>query len=157
MRLIYPVPVEKWIVRQSGDGQLLSRRKSPRKGRLEHVFLELIRIPRLITEQNFSIQVVMVREEEIQADDGRGSWRRLGRSILDRRLIEVIETVTFNTPTDFGRLLPADLPETFSASDLRAAIGGPLTLARKMVYCLSRMGVIDPAGKRGRAYLYRKA
>ena len=157
VRLIYPIPVEKWIVRQAGDGQPISRRKSPRRGRLEHVFLELIRIPHLIAKQNFSIQIVMVREEEIQADDGRGSWRRGGRSILDRRLIEVLETVTFNTPADFGRLLPAGLPDTFTAADLSAAIGGPLTLARKMAYCLSRMGIINPAGKRGRAYLYRKA
>ncbi len=124
VNVIYPIPVEKWILRQGADGNSIHRRKSPRRGRLEHVFLELIRIPHLISEPNFSLQVVFVREEEIQIDDGRGSWRRGGRSIADRRLIEVLDTVTFNKPDDFHRLLPPGLPETFTARDLSAALGG---------------------------------
>jgi hypothetical protein len=157
IRLVYPVPVEKWILRQSEDGQPISRRKSPRHGRLEHVFLELVRIPHLIAAPNFSLQVVFIREEEVQVDDGKGSWRRAGRSILDRRLIEVLDTTTFDNPGDFRRLLPPGLPEAFTARHLSSLIGGPVYLAQKMVYCLRHMGVIKPAGKRGRAYLYEKA
>jgi hypothetical protein len=156
VKLIYPISVEKWILRQDENGQPVSRRKSPRKGRLEHVFLELIRFPHLVASPNFSFQAVLVREEEIQVDDGRGSWRRAKRSIFDRRLMDVIEAVTFNSPADFGRLLPAGLPESFSVSELALALGVSLSLARKMAYCLRRMGVIDQAGKRARAYLYRK-
>jgi hypothetical protein len=157
VKLIYPIPVEKWIQRQSIDGQLIHRRKSPRRGRLEHVFLELIRIPRLIAEPNFTLQVVFVREEEIQSDDGQGSWRRGRRSIIDRRLLEVLDTVTFNQPDDFHRLLPPGLPETFTTRELSAALSGPINLAQRMVYCLRHMGTIYPAGKRGRAYLYKEA
>ena len=157
LRLVYPIPLEKWIVRQGEDGLPISRRKSPRRGRLEHVFLELVRIPQLIAQPDFTIQVVFVREEEIQVDDGKGSWRRGGRSIFDRRLIEVLDTVTFNQPADFHRLLPAGLPEIFSARELAAAMGGPLRLAQKMAYCLRQMETIIPAGKRGQANLYREA
>jgi hypothetical protein len=156
VRLVYPIPVEKWIVRQSMDGQLISRRKSPRRGRLEHIFLELIRIPDLIKEPNFSIQVVLARVEEIQVDDGHGSWRRAGRSLLDRRLIEVLDTVLFNSPSDFSRLLPAGLPDAFTARELSQSLGLPIRLAQKMVYCLRQMGSINLAGTRDRAYLYQE-
>ncbi len=157
VRLIYPIAVEKWIIRQGEDGQPLTRRKSPRRGRVEDIFLELIRIPRLITEENFSIQVVMVREEEIQVDDGRGSWRRSGRSIRDRRLIEVLGTSTFETPADFAQLLPAGLPESFTVGEISSALHTSYPMARRMAYCLRRMGILEQIGMRGRAYLYRKA
>jgi hypothetical protein len=157
VKVIYPIPVEKWIIRLDTDGNMLHRRKSPRRGRVEHVFLELIRIPHLISDPNFTLQVVFVRVEEIQVDDGRGSWRRRGRSIIDRRLIEVLGSVTFDKPADFHSLLPPALPETFTARELSAAMGGPVNLAQRMVYCLRQMGTINPAGKRGRANLYKEA
>ncbi len=156
VRLIYPIPVEKWIVRQDAAGQTLSRRKSPRRGRLEHIFLEMVRIPKLIKEPNFSLEAVLVREEEIQVEDGRGSWRRAGRSIADRRLLEVLGSITFNTPADFTRLLPDGLPDPFTARQLSKSLGGPLYLAQKMAYCLCQMGAITLAGKRGRANLYQE-
>ena len=156
VRLVYPIPVEKWIVRQTKDGQLISRRKSPRRGRLEEIFLELIRIPNIIKEPNFSLQVVLARVEEIQVDDGQGSWRRAGRSIVDRRLIEVLGTVLFNSPCDFSRLLPVGLPDAFTARELSQSLGLPIRLAQKMVYCLRQMGSINLAGTRDRAYLYQE-
>jgi hypothetical protein len=154
VRLVYPIPVEKWIVRQTESGQIISRRKSPRRGRPEHIFLELIRIPHLMVDPNFSLQTVMVREEEIQVDDGLGSWRRGGRSVVDRRLIEALETVIFNSPRDIQALLPTGLPEVFTTRELAIALGGPIKLAQKMAYCLNKLGIITPAGKRGKAYLY---
>jgi hypothetical protein len=157
VRLVYPIPVEKWIVRQTEAGEPISRRKSPRRGRLEHIFLELIRIPDLIKEPNFSLQVVLARVEEIQVDDGQGSWRRAGRSIVDRRLIEALDTVLFNSPGDFSRLLPAGLPGAFTARELSQSLGLPIRLAQKMVYCLRSMGTINLAGIRDRAYLYQEA
>jgi hypothetical protein len=154
VRLVYPIPREKWIVRQTETGQIISRRKSPRKGRPEHIFLELIRIPHLMADPNFSLQTVMVREEEIQVSDGMGSWRRGGRSVVDRRLIEALDTLIFNTPGDMRTLLPTGLPEVFTSRELAIALSGPINLAQKMAYCLNKLGIIIPAGKRGKAYLY---
>lgn len=157
VRLVYPIPTTKWIVRQGQDGLPVSRRRSPRRGRLEHLFVELVRIPQLIAQPNFSLQVVFVQEEEIQVDDGKGSWRRGGRSIHDRLLLEVLDSVTFYQPDDFRGLLPPTLPEPFTAKELAAALGAPLRLAQRMAYCLRQMGILVTAGKRGQAYLYQEA
>ena len=39
VRLIYPIAQEKWVIKlASADSQPLSRRKSPKRGAVEHVF-----------------------------------------------------------------------------------------------------------------------
>jgi hypothetical protein len=55
VRLIYPIVQEKWIVRsptRSGKGAI--RRKSPKKGRMEDLFWELVSIPQLLLNPNFA-------------------------------------------------------------------------------------------------------
>lgn len=157
VRLVYPIPCEKWIVRVTPDGDLITRRKSPRRGGLLHLFDELVSFPQLMAHPNLSLEVLLTCEEEIQCDDGQGSWRRKGRSIVDRRLIAVVESVTFAQPSDFLRLLPASLPEPFTSRDLATALRRPVAFAQRMTYCLRKMQVINVCGKRGRAYLYRPA
>ena len=56
VRLIYPVVQEKWIVEPAADrrGRMV-RRKSPRRGRLEDLFRELVSFPQLLSNRNFSL------------------------------------------------------------------------------------------------------
>ena len=153
--LVHPIAQEKWIVRLAERGETpLKRRKSPRRGRVEHVFLELVRIPHLIRHPNFSLEVVMTREEELQREDGKGSWRRKGRSIADRRLLEVVQRFRFDSAEDFLPFLPSSLPQAFTSRELGQALGVPRYLAQKMVYCLRTIGLIQRDGKRRRSYLY---
>ncbi len=155
LRLVYPIAAERWIVKLAADGEtLVERRRSPRRGRIEHVFVELVSIPDLIARETFSLEVLLTREEEIRRDDDQGSWRRQGWSIIDRRLVEVVDRVAFSTPEDFRALLPPDLPDPFTNRDLARASGHPTYLAGKMTYCLSRMGAIRRAGQQGKAYLF---
>jgi hypothetical protein len=71
IRLIYPIAQEKWIVRLANDGRrAVARRKSPRRGLVEDVFGEMVRIPRLSSHRNFSLQVLMIREEEARRYEG---------------------------------------------------------------------------------------
>lgn len=158
VRLIYPIPLEKWIVRVAADGEhQLARRKSPRRGRPEHLFAELVRFPRLLNNPNLGLEVLLTREEEIWRDDGRGSWRRKGWSIADRRLLEVVSSLSLVTPDDLRSWLPAGLPELFATTDLARRLALPARLAGKMTYCLREMGVLEITGKRRKAYLYRMA
>ena len=156
VHLVHPIALEKWIVRlpESGD-EPLDRRKSPRRGRPEHLFLELVRLPHLISHVNFNLEILLTREEEIRRDDGRGSWRRKGWSIADRRLLEVVERIAFPSPESFRGFLPAGLPALFTSRDLSTRARAPRYLSGKMLYCLSKMGLVEVAGKRGRSNLYR--
>jgi hypothetical protein len=158
VRLVYPIPYEKWILRLAGDGvTILGRRKSPKRGRIENIFQELVRFPSLVLNPNLTLEVLMVRVEVLWQDDGRGSWRRKGRSVVDRRLIEVVSRHVFSGPEEYRRLLPMNLPDIFTVKELAVVSGQPRRAAGKMVYCLREMGICEPVGKRGRAITYRLA
>jgi hypothetical protein len=155
VRLVYPIAAEKWIVRltKSGLGRL-GRRKSPKHGHLLHVFEELVSIPTLPTRPNFSLEVLLIQEEEVRRKRPRGLWRRRGWGTHDRRLLDVIDRVVLGSPADFLRLIPDGLPDPFTTADLAQALSQPRYLMQKMAYCLRKMGAVDVAGKRGNAILY---
>jgi hypothetical protein len=157
VRLVYPVAREKWIVKLAKDGHgRLNRRKSPKRGAFEHVFVELVSFPQLLSDPNFSLDVLLIQEEESRRYDGKRGWRRGGWVTHERRLLEVVGRRLFETPADMRALLPNALDEPFTTSELAAAIARPRRLAQKMAYCLREMGVIAPVGKRGNAILYTK-
>lgn len=157
VRLVYPVALERWIVRQSPNGRRVlrfARRKSPKRGAVELVFEELVSIPQLLAHPNFSLQVVLIQEEEIRRYDGTRNWRRKGWGTHERRLVQVVGQRLFETPQDMLALIPATLAEPFTTSDLAKATGQPVWLAQKMAYCLRIMGAITVVGRRGRGILY---
>jgi len=154
VRLVHPIAQTKWIVRLDARGGRVSRRRSPRRGRVEDLFLELVYIPHLMEEPNFSLEALMVHSEEELINDGRGSWKRKRWSVHDRRLLDVVERTTFSAPADFKKLLPASLPEEFTTRELAEALKLRTNISQKMTYCLRHMELLDTIGKRGRARLY---
>jgi hypothetical protein len=156
VRLVYPIAREKWIVRlaKDGSGDVLGRRKSPKRGVVEHLFEELVRLPKLLVNPNLALEVLFTQEEEIRCYDGKRGWRRRGWVIEERRLLDVVDRRLFETPADLASLIPSGLAEPWTTADLAAAIGQPRWLARKMAYCLRKMGVVEAVGKQGNAILY---
>lgn len=158
VQLVYPVAREKWIVKVSDNGNsVLSRRKSPKRGIYADVFAELVSFPQLMAHSNFSLEVLLIQEEEVRRYDRRRGWRRRGWVTDERRLLEVVDRQLFRTPSDMGALVPLDVAEPYTTSDLAAAIGRPRRLAQRMAYCLREMGTIVAQGKRGRALLYARS
>lgn len=153
--LVHPIAQEKWIVRLPAEGEIqLSRRKSPRRGRLENIFFELVHIPNLLKHPNFSLEVLMIHEEEIRRTDGKGSWRRNGVSIADRQLLKVISRYKFASPADLLKLLPPDLQIPFTNRQLAEKLSISPKLATRMSYCLRELELLSIAGKQNHSYLY---
>ena len=156
--LVYPVAHEKWIIKLAPDGETRpQRRKSPKRGGFEEIFNELVSFPELLAQPNFSLEVLLIQEEEVRRYDGRRGWRRRGWVTQERRLIGVVSQRRFETPDDLWALMPGDLPEAFTTSDLASAMAKPRRLAQKAAYCLRKMGVITQVGKQGRSVLYARA
>ncbi|MBU3188862.1 hypothetical protein K9O30_08350 [Clostridium bowmanii] len=147
VRLVHPIAIEKYIVTMDDLDKLISRRKSPKKGKLLDLFDELIRIPDLIEEENFILEILLTKEEEIRCKDGKGSWRRKGISIVDRKLVEVVEKVIFKEKKDFLRFLPNELTEKFTNKELAKTLKITVYKARKVTYCLKKMEIIKEVGK----------
>ena len=156
VRLVFPIAKRKWIVTTDTRGQVLRRRLSPKRGAYRDLFAELIRIPHLMTDPNFTLDVLLVDVEEVRCADGRGSWRRRGISVLDTRLLDVRGRRRFRTPADLARLLPARLQEPFTNRALADAAGISPAAAGEMTYALRHMGALSVVGKRSRAYLFAR-
>lgn len=157
MRLVYPIAREKWIVKVADDLQTqLSRRKSPKRCGWHEIFDELVSFPGLLDDANFSLEVLLIQEEEVRCYDGQRGWRRRGWRTHERRLLRVMDQRLFETLPDMADLLPKSLAEPFTTADLATALPRPRRLAQRMAYCLREMGVIEPAGKQGNAFLYTR-
>ena len=111
-----------------------------------------MRIPDLAAHPNLTLETLLIHEEQIWRDDGQGSWRRGRWSLIDRRLLGVVESRVFADPAGYLALLPP-LPEPFSNADLAAARGWNSNLAGKATYALRAMGLLA-AEKRGRVNLF---
>ena len=157
VHLVYPIAQQKWIVRLDKDEKPARRRKSPKQGGFEDLFLELVRFPTLVAHHNFTLEVLLTWEEEVWREDNQGSWRRKGWSIADRRLLSVVDRLLLESPDQFRHLLPVSLPDCFTTGDLARAIKKPTYLAQKMAYCLRTIGVVKIVGKQRNAYLYELA
>jgi hypothetical protein len=158
--VVYPIAQEKYIqrVKQDSSGKEipLSRRKSPKRGRAEEVFGELVYLPELAVHPHFSLKIALIREIQIWRDDGRGSWRRRGVTILDRRLESILGERFFCGQADYLQFIPDVLSEPFTVKDLASVLNLPTHLAGKMVYSLRKMDTIRFVGKQGNAHLYVK-
>jgi hypothetical protein len=154
LRLVYPIPREKWLLKMpKREGGEVERRKSPKRGRVEEMFKELVSFPALLSRDTFSLEVVFTREEELRHYDP-DEWRNRGWVTDERRLLEVVDRRLFEGPTDALTVLPEGLEEPFTTADLAETMDGPRWLAQKMAYCLRKMGGIVQIGKRGRSKLY---
>lgn len=155
VHLLHPITLEKWIVKTDANGgRIISRRKSPARGQLADLFAELVRLPELLRHRNFTIEFLLIREEEVRCQDGRGSWRRKRVSIVDRRLLEVVSTHQFAATADFLQFLPSGLAVPFSNKSLAAATGLQLYRCRQLTYCLRKMEVLVQVGKKGNELLF---
>jgi hypothetical protein len=154
VRLIYPIVKEKWIVRSTTTNtDAVVRRKSPKRGRLEDLFWELVSIPQLLSNPNFSLEVLMIREEEVRRSDRR---RRKGWVLERRQLLEVVDQHLFTRSEDWLAFVPTGL-NSFTTIELATGLSANRELAQKLAYCLRHSRMIELIGRRGRANLYRVA
>jgi hypothetical protein len=155
VRLVHPIIQEKWIVRSAtGTSKGSVRRKSPKRGRMEDLFGELVSIPQLLLNPNFSLEVLMIRGEEVRRYNETKRRVRKRWLIEGRRLLDVVDQRSFGHSADWLGFLPDGL-ESFTTSDLASQMNTGRDLAQKMAYCLREARMIELIGKRGRANLYR--
>ncbi|MDY6874081.1 MAG: hypothetical protein SVR81_08975 [Chloroflexota bacterium] len=159
LKLVYPIATEKWLLKypdKDGKGTP-TRRKSPKRARPVAVFEELVRFPQLLISPNFTLDIVLIQEEEVRCRARRHTWRNKGWRTVERRLLEVVEVQTYENPAQMARFLPETLSQTFTSADLTEKLAISRRLAGRMAYCLREMGTIEQVGKRNRFNLYARS
>lgn len=156
LRIVHPIAVDRRIVRLGADGTELGRRRSPRRGAPIDLFAELVSFPQLLLQAGLEVELALVAEEEVRQHQPGRAWRRKGWAVVERRLLEVLDSMPIRDRDDLARLLPAGLPECFTTADLAALARRPRRTAQQAAYCLRLTDVIVPVGKRQHAVEYRR-
>ena len=152
IRIVHPVAAERRIVRVDEEGEVVGVRRSPKRATAVEVFDKLVTFPSLLSHPNLVVEVLLLSEDHIRGPEPVKRRRRT-RDPGERRLVGVLDRVEMSTPEEVLAALPPLPAEPFTTRELAAALGVPLVLAQRTLYCLRAIGLAEAAGKRGRAPL----
>ncbi|MDR2375143.1 MAG: hypothetical protein LBD96_01755 [Treponema sp.] len=155
VRIVHPVIVTAYIETYNTEAILLRKRKSPRRGSPWDLFKSLLYAPELPLLKGLSVELALIDVLERRVQDGKGSWRRGGTSITGRELTGWHESIVLKKPGDYRRFIPIARNRDVTVCSLAETAGISGALARKTLYVLAKMGVVERTGKLGRFYSYR--
>lgn len=152
--VVYPVPALKWVIWLDGEGNPSPRRKSPKRPTACAILPELYQIKPLLGREGLSFRVLLLEAEDYRlrtAEGKRGSTR------FERLPVALLDEIPLESPEDFRRLVPEPLPEEFTAREFAREAKLTAKEASVSMNVLAAAGAVELRGKRGRAYLYRRA
>ena len=157
LRIVYPVIVTKHIEVFTVRGRCLSRRMSNKHGNPWNLFDALVYAPQLPLIRSLTIEIALIDATERRVQDGKGSRRRQGMSIRDRQMTALHGRICLKRPADYLCFLPFEQDEQFTTTLLHKKAGISIHLARKTVYVLHRLGLVEKTGKQGNSLVYQIA
>lgn len=154
VHLVIPIARQKTIITLNEQGEIVSSRKSPKRGELLDVFHQLVSIRTLLGDANFSVEALLIHVEEIRRPRGKRTRRWKDWEVQERRLVEVLDHATFHHPGDFLVAIPSSLKDPFTTADLARATGRPRRMAQQIAYCLREMGALEAIDRKRNGILY---
>jgi hypothetical protein len=154
VKIIHPIPVKKTIEVYDTKGKLLYRRKSPVKGCKWDIFEALLGAPLLPLIKGLSIEVALVDVIETRVKDGKGTWRRRGISLKDKSLGDFRESFLLSKKSDYLNFVPFKKDEEFTSALFAEKAAIDKDRARKALYVLTKMKLLERKGKQGNSWVY---
>ena len=142
------------------SGELLRRRKSPKKQRPIQFFGELIHFTSVFPRPGLSIEILSVECIEKRIDTPKRGRRKQYKSIdiSLARPPSMDEAIVLRTVKDLWKLMgKPKLPRLFDTQQLAESIGEPRWLAQQIAYVMKNCGATKSHSKRGNAIVYRAA
>ena len=164
--VVHPIPAVhylSWI--DPADGGIISRRRSPKRGRVRDVARELYWLSEHVGNPRFAIRLLLLELEEYRIADGWSRDGKRGSNRYERFPIALLGDVTLATNDDYAAyFLPASIrvrvddqghPLPFTAAEYAKASGIRGRATYSMLRLLSKLGLIEETDKIGRSRGYR--
>jgi hypothetical protein len=164
--VVHPIPAVKylsWI--DPADGSILSRTKSPKRGRVKDVAKELYWVSDFIGDPRFSVRLLLLELEEYRLADGWSRDKKRGSNRYERFPTALLGDVTLWTPADYAAyFLPAALSAPdgegicplFTAADYAKATGIRGKATYSMLRLLEGLALLEETEEKvGRSRGYR--
>ena len=156
VRLVHPVVQIKTIVKLEPDAKtIISKRRSPKRGHIWDILSELVYIPTMLTQRNFSLDVLLIEENEFRIHDPKKVRRKGGWRVIERELVSINDSLTINSARDLYEFLEEPLSEPFTSKEIELSMRCQPKIARQMAYVLRQLELIEVIGKAGRFLNYR--
>ena len=154
--VVRPLPYIKWRVWIDKDsGEISKRTKSRIKTEPKHVMRDWLFLGDFLGNKRLTIRFLLLEEEEFRFLDGWSADKKRGSSRYERLPLALIGDDSYNLPSDYARLLPDSLGDTFTASEYGKALSlrsSYAFYAGVKILCLA--GLVRKDGKCGRSALY---
>ena len=163
--VVHPIPAVRylsWI--NPEDGSIISRRKSPKRGRVRDVAKELYWLSEFIGNPRFTLRLLLVELEEYRMADGWSRDGKRGSNRYERFPTALLGDVTLATPTDYAAyFLPVALSSpnadgaypAFTAAEYAKTTGIRGKATYSTIHLLEHLGLIAETGeKAGRSRTY---
>lgn len=154
VRIVHPIAARTTIVRVDADGQVVREQTSPKRATALEVFDKLVAFPSLLSHPNLAIEVLLLHEQSVRGP-APSVTRGRRRDPAQRRMLELIDSVEIKGAAAALRLIGALPPAPFTTREVADALGCRRLLAQRIVYCLRLADMLEPAGRRRSAPLYR--
>jgi hypothetical protein len=155
--VVKPIVASKQLIKHAAEGgPVVSRRASPKRGKLLDIFDELVYFTRVFPHPRLTLEIVLVEIEELRhpGHGRRRRWRRDDHVVADQRLVTIGDSIRLRTSRDLLKLLPASLPQKFHTGHLSDHLAVNRTVAQRVAYCLREMNAVETIGKQHNAMLY---
>ena len=159
VRLLIPIAAVKKLTTVDDAGLTVGSRRSPKRRSLLDAFDELIHLRTFLGDPNFTVDILLIHEEEVRRPRSRPRQRRYQKKweIHERRLIDVVDSVSLHHPADYLAFIPPTLADPFTTTDFAREIGRPRPAATKIAYVLREIGILTATGKSGNSILYTRS
>ena len=159
--IVYPAVRTRQIVWiDPGTGEVIDKRKSPKKGSLHSVLPELWGIAELLGHERLTVQVIEVDVEEYKRLDGWGKDRKKGATKVERVPTAIGESMVIRSAADCAALVPETLGEEFTAAEFGKAVklsGRALWQAMKFLVSIGVLECENAASGKAKKFVYRRA
>ena len=133
------------------NGKFIGPKTSPKKLKYPEVFYELYKIKKFLKNDKLKITLLVFDIDEYRI---KGKSRS-GYICFDRMPTKLIKEIILLRKEDYLTLLPSNLNEEFTSSDVSKLSKCNLRYVNNMLNVMSYLEVVEVVGKIGKKYLYK--
>lgn len=155
--VVYPVVVQAqilWLDPVTGE-QVDSGKRTRRCG-VNGVLPQLYGLRKLLSHPRLRIAAVTLTQRQLRLLDGRGKNKKIHATKLDNIPLSAGEILWLDASEDYAQLLPASLPQEFSAQELAKAMRIPKKDAASLTGVYGALGLLEGETRGKRRYWRRK-
>lgn len=153
--IVYPIIENKFICRINTEtGESLTPRKSPKRGRVSDALAEISMIRRFVPDDRLTVLVIMVDLTETRMQNREIRVGRKRTSKLNAIPMGINRIISLDTPDDYRQLLPADMPQSFTAEEFEKLFGFKKINAHGALMLLLQLGILTRERKGREPYTY---